>query len=64
MKINGVQKECPASFTISEMLAREGYAKERVAVELNAEIVAKENYDATVLKEEDVVEVVSFMGGG
>ena len=28
------------------------------------EIVAKDMYDTTVLKEEDVVEVVSFMGGG
>ena len=46
------------------MLRREGYAREGVAVELNMEIVAKDVYDTTVLKEEDVVEVVSFMGGG
>lgn len=64
MKINGEQKEYPAGLSISEMLIREGFVKERVAVELNAEIVAKENYDATILKDEDVVEVVSFMGGG
>ena len=47
MKINGVQKECPANFTVAALL-----------------IVAKDAYDTTVLKEEDVVEVVSFMGGG
>ena len=64
MKINGEQKEYPAGLSISEMLEREGFVKERVAVELNAEIVAKENYDAAILKDEDVVEVVSFMGGG
>ncbi len=64
MKINGEQKEYPAGLSISEMLVREGFVKERVAVELNAEIVAKENYDAAILKDEDVVEVVSFMGGG
>ncbi len=64
MKINGEQKEYPAGLSISEMLIREGFVKERVAVELNAEIVAKENYDAAILKDEDVVEVVSFMGGG
>lgn len=64
MKINGEQKEYPAGLSISEMLIREGFVKERVAVELNAEIVAKENYDAVILKDEDVVEVVSFMGGG
>ncbi len=64
MKVNGVQKECPANFTIAELLAQEGFAKEGVAVELNMGIVAKEAYGTTVLKEEDVVEVVSFMGGG
>lgn len=64
MKVNGVQKECPANLSVSEMLRREGFAREGVAVELNEEIVAREAYDATVLKEEDVVEVVSFMGGG
>ncbi len=64
MKINGEQKEYPAGLSISEMLIREGFVKERVAVELNAEIVAKESYDAAILKDEDVVEVVSFMGGG
>ena len=64
MKINGVQKECPSNFSVSAMLRREGYAREGVAVELNMEIVEKDMYDTTVLKEEDVVEVVSFMGGG
>lgn len=64
MKINGVQKECPTNLTVSEMLVQEGFVKERVAVELNAEIVAKDVYDTTVLKEDDVIEVVSFMGGG
>lgn len=64
MKINGVEKEYPKNLTISEMLIREGFVKERVAVELNTEIVAKDIYDTTVLKDEDVVEVVSFMGGG
>ena len=64
MKINGEKKECPANLTVSEMLVQEGFVKERVAVELNAEILAKDAYGATILKEDDVVEVVSFMGGG
>ncbi len=64
MKINGVQKQCPGNLTVSEMLQQEGYASEGVAVELNMEIVPKAAYDTTVLKEEDVIEVVRFMGGG
>lgn len=64
MKINGVKKECTANLTISEMLVREGFVREHVAVELNEQIVAKDLYDTTILKDTDVVEVVSFMGGG
>lgn len=64
MKINGVQKQCPANLTVSAMLEQEGYAREGVAVELNMEIVGKDAYDTTVLKEDDVIEVVRFMGGG
>ncbi len=64
MKINGVQKEYSEKLTISEMLKKEKYHKERVAVELNEEIVPKDEYDTTVLQDIDVVEVVSFMGGG
>ena len=55
MRINGVQKQYHSGLTVSEILMRENFEKERVAVELN---------DTTVLKDTDVMEVVSFMGGG
>ena len=35
-----------------------------IAVELNEEIVSKAYYDSTTLKDGDVLEVVSFVGGG
>jgi len=35
-----------------------------IAVELNEEIVSKSDYDKTTLKDGDVLEVVSFVGGG
>lgn len=64
MKINGVQREYSGGLTISQMLKEEGFQKERVAVERNEEIIPKEAYDTTKLQDADVVEVVSFMGGG
>ena len=64
MKINGAQKEYSEGLTVSEMLIKEGFQKERVAVELNEEIVPKDDYETIVLRAADVVEVVSFMGGG
>ena len=35
-----------------------------IAVELYEEIVSKADYDKTTLKDGDVLEVVSFVGGG
>ena len=40
------------------------YDRRLIAVELNEEIIPKANYDDTVLKSGDVVEIVSFVGGG
>ena len=35
-----------------------------IAVELNEAIVSKADYDKTIVKDGDVLEVVSFVGGG
>ena len=40
------------------------YIPVQVVVELNEEIIKRENYDTTVLKDGDVVEILHFMGGG
>jgi sulfur carrier protein len=36
----------------------------RIVVELNEEILPKEQYATTYLKEGDCMEIVMFMGGG
>lgn len=64
MTINGVKKTGYANVTVAEMLRGEGYELPRVAVELNEQILPKGQYEETVLGEDDVIEVVSFMGGG
>ncbi len=53
-----------AGKTLSEYLATTNYDRTRIAVEINLEIVPKNQYDSTVLKDQDTVEVVSFVGGG
>lgn len=63
VKANGVKYNI-AGKTISDFLAENKYDPKRVAVELNLDIVPKSQYDSTVLKDGDVVEVVSFVGGG
>lgn len=61
--INGKNREMQGK-TISEMLAILEYRVDAVAVERNEVIVPKAEFADTVLADGDVVEVVSFMGGG
>ncbi|MDD7516160.1 sulfur carrier protein ThiS [Ruminococcus flavefaciens] len=63
VKINGELLE-KGGKTVTEMLADMNISGQRVAVELNEEIVPKAKYDETVLKDGDHVEVVRFVGGG
>ncbi|MBP3233097.1 MAG: sulfur carrier protein ThiS [Eubacterium sp.] len=63
VKINGESYDY-VGLSVAEMLERNGFSTDRIAVEINEEIVPKANYSSTVLKDEDTVEVVSFVGGG
>lgn len=50
--------------TISSLLNKLGINEEKVVVELNKEIVIKEEYSKINLQEDDTIEVISFVGGG
>ena len=50
--------------TVEEMVAREGYNKSQIAVEINGAIISKQTYNDTIIHSGDVIEVVSFVGGG
>ena len=63
VKINGTEHDA-AGKTIAQYLETADYNRNRIAVERNGEIIPKSEYDSTVLEDGDVVEVVSFMGGG
>ena len=50
--------------TVAEYLESENYRMERIVVEINGNIIPKNTYAETILKDGDAVEVVSFVGGG
>ena len=61
--ING--KQTPAEGkTLADYLTEAGYDLKRIAVELNGDIVPKATFAQVILKAGDVVEIVSFVGGG
>ena len=62
--INGHSIELKSSITIADNLAQKKYKTERIAVELNEAILPKDSYASTSLKEGEVLESVSFVGGG
>lgn len=62
--LNGEKKEVPENLTVVRLLEFLKIQQQRVAVELNQEIVKKDRYGITAIKEGDSLEVVSFMGGG
>ncbi len=64
LHINGEQREFPDGLTIAALVAQLGMKPDRVAVELNLEIVPRPNWEATTLKNGDKLEVVHFVGGG
>lgn len=63
VKINGTELDI-AGKTVAEYLETTDYNRSRIAVERNGEIVPKSEYDSTLLNDGDVIEVVSFVGGG
>lgn len=64
LHINGEQREFSDGLTVSALVAQLGMKPDRVAVELNMEIVPRTTWDAVTLKNGDKLEVVHFVGGG
>lgn len=64
LHINGEQREFPDALTVAVLVGQLGIKPDRVAVELNLEIVPRAQWEATQLKDGDKLEVVHFVGGG
>jgi thiamine biosynthesis protein ThiS len=62
--INGEQQTFTDGLTLSALLDQLGMKGDRVAVELNREIVVHNHWPETLLKHGDHLEIVHFVGGG
>ena len=62
--INGEEREVSPDVTVSGLLREIGTEETRVAVEVNLEVVPRQEYSRTRVREGDSIEVVSFVGGG
>jgi sulfur carrier protein len=64
VELNGEPQELTEGATLLSLVEQLSLAPERVAVELNREVVRRADWPATRLSEGDRVEIVHFVGGG
>jgi thiazole synthase len=62
--VNGERREVPESLTVAGLLRYLGVKPEFVAVEVNRDLVPRARHDRTSLAPDDVLEVVTLVGGG
>ena len=64
LQINGDEKEFTDGVSLADLIVQLGMKADRVAVELNREIVSRARWAETSLHDGDQLEIVQFVGGG
>jgi thiamine biosynthesis protein ThiS len=67
LQINGEERDfsdSPSPFTLAALVEILGMKADRVAVELNRDIVPRDRWAETQLNQGDRLEIVHFVGGG
>ncbi|MFN8008690.1 MAG: sulfur carrier protein ThiS [Terriglobia bacterium] len=62
--LNGEKRQLPEGMTVSALIKHFEFASERLAVELNLQILKREQWSTVILKTGDQIEIVQFVGGG
>jgi thiamine biosynthesis protein ThiS len=64
LQINGEARDFSSPLSLASLVEELGMKQDRVAVELNRNIVPREQWAETPLGEGDRLEIVHFVGGG
>ena len=62
--INGDEKSFAGPLSLAQLIEQLGMKGDRVAVELNREIISRPQWPETNLRDGDHLEIVHFVGGG
>jgi sulfur carrier protein len=62
--INGETKEIQREVNLSDLLKHFSLSTERIAIELNKEVVRRKDWETIQIKDADKIEIVHFVGGG
>ena len=62
--INGESEEVKGTPSLAELITQLDLPAARIAVELNREVVRRSEWGRVMLRDEDRIEIVHFVGGG
>ena len=62
--VNDESRDVPDNVSLQDLVCLLTLPSERLAIELNRNVVRRAEWPATILQEDDRVEVVHFVGGG
>jgi sulfur carrier protein len=64
IQLNGKKLTIKLRYSLFDLLKKYKLTEKKIAIELNGEIVPKVFYKKKILKNNDKVEIVHFIGGG
>ena len=64
IRVNGKVKSIPTNHSISDLVKNLNIPIKKVAIEHNQEIIDKKKINRIILKKNDKIEIVHFIGGG
>ena len=64
IQLNGSPYKINTKTNLNQLLQELKIQKKKVAIEVNGAIIEKEKYPKTILRKDDRVEIVHFIGGG
>ena len=64
IQLNGKKVVIKSNYSILDLLKKYKLVNKKVAIEHNGAIVPKTSYDKKLLKNNDQIEIVHFIGGG
>ena len=62
--INGENREVPGEIGLDQLLELFSLPRQRIAIELNNNVIRRSAWAETVVRDYDKIEVVHFVGGG
>ena len=62
--INGEARNLNGQLSIRDLLKELQVEEKIVALSINANLVKRDTWDSTLIKENDKIELLQFMGGG